>query len=52
MRHLFTFDEQLFVMFASIAFERSPIGAEPYWLDAGHHHFSSAIRAPSPFDDP
>jgi hypothetical protein len=52
MRRLFTFDEQLFVVIASIAFERSPINTEPYRLNAGHHHFSSAIRAPSPFDDP
>ena len=39
-------------MTALIAFERAPIGAEPHWLDAGHHHSGSAILAPgAPFDD-
>ena len=33
-------------MTALIAFERAPIGAEPHWLDAGHHHSGSAILAP------
>jgi hypothetical protein len=46
------FDKQLFFMTALIAFERAPIGAESHWLDAGHHHSSSAILAPgAPFDD-
>ena len=44
------FNEQLFVMAASITVERSPIGAQPYRLFVGHHHFGSAIPAPSPFD--
>ena len=46
------FDKQLFFMTALIAFERTPIGAESHWLDAGHHHSGSAILAPgAPFDD-
>jgi hypothetical protein len=39
-------------MTALITVERSPIGADIYWLDVAHHHFGSAIRAPSPFDHP
>jgi hypothetical protein len=46
------FRKQLFFMTALTAFERTPIGAEFHWLDAGHHHSRSAILAlGAPFDE-